>query len=277
MAAEKDSDDKTRIGTAPPPQPKLPSGRPPSTPAAEDAAAEHTHIGAAPPPKLRTPEPPPSPTPVAPAPPSAEHTHVGTQQPPRLQRPPAQAPPLQASPPPPRAVPPPAPVVTPSPAAVRPSVPDEEDEGKTVFVQRPTHTASATLQRVQPPGRNEVIGLDRSNYVMGRAHTCEIRLYSPTASREHARLSNRDGKWYVEPMANRTVLANGVGVKGALRVTHKMRLQFGGDELLFMDETAAGETVIGPVVRPRRRGLIGVIAVVVAALAAAAVWWFLRT
>src|SRR5205085_3720115 len=88
--------------------------------------------------------------------------------------------------------------------------------------------------------------LDRTHYLMGRLPSCDLRLYSQTASREHAELTVRDGRWYLMPVAGKTVLVNGTQVKEEVPLRHKMRLQLGGDELLFLDESGATAAVEAP-------------------------------
>ena len=119
--------------------------------------------------------------------------------------------------------------------------------------------------------------LDRTSYLLGRSHKCDVPLYSPNASREHARLTFRDAAWYVQPLGGKAVTADGMKVGDEQRLTHKMRLQLGGDELLFLDERAA---VAPPQVRPTPAAPTGRALRVVLALAAVAAlgvvaWWFL--
>ncbi len=222
--------------------------------ASDDDKGDKTQFGVKPPPQLKRPakgdEPPAAPPPSEP--PAAEGTSHGFAPPPK-------APELR------------------KPVAAPPVFPqvDTEDE-RTVIVSRKRAT-TATLQRVQPPGHSEVIHLDRTSYVIGRSHKCDMALYSPNASREHARLTFRDAAWYVQPTGDKTVIADGVTVRGELRLTHKMRLQLGGDELLFMDETAASASPVPPSVAPpsASRSFHILIAIAVAAVLAAAAWWFL--
>ena len=86
----------------------------------------------------------------------------------------------------------------------------------------------------------------RDAYLVGRAPTSDLRLYSPTASREHARLIRRGAAWYLTPIEGKTVLANGSLVGEEVRLEHKMRLQLGEDELLVIDEAAAVERAPTP-------------------------------
>lgn len=181
-----------------------------------------THVGGAPPlvPKL------PSAAPASGAPPkAADETHV-INAPPQLPRPG-----VQASPRPPA-----------SPPAGRPGAPiaePAEDEGEeTVAIAPVTQRAPFSLQRVQPPGHTAVIYLTSDTYLVGRKQGADLPLFSPTASRDHARLERRSDGWYIVPFEGKRVVANGSSVQGALRLEHKMRLQIGGDELIFFDQSS---------------------------------------
>ena len=131
---------------------------------------------------------------------------------------------------------------------------------------------AARLQRLQPPGRSDIVTLDRTHYLLGRLPACDLRLYSQTASREHAQLTARDGRWYLTPVSGKVVLVNGSQVKEEVPLTHKMRLQLGGDELLFLDES--GATFVEEA-SPGRNALAGTrwLLAVIGALALAAVLW----
>jgi len=273
MAVDDDSNDSTRI--VPPPQPKLPvAGRPAATP-----SDEHTSIQAAPPPAPAL-QPPPrvsAPPPSPPAPVDAanadggdDHTHIIG----------AAAPAAKLAPPP---VSPPPPATTPevrAPAPAQPtasSVAIDAEEATQILPQR--RVATMRLQRVQPPGRSEMIELDRASYLMGRSVACDLTLYSPTASREHARLHNQGGAWFIEPVEAREVNVDGVAIKESTRLVHAMRLRLGGDELIFLDETAsrAAAAAAAPDVRARF-GLKRMVIIVVgiALFAVAGVWWLTK-
>ena len=252
---EKGLDERTRIGGTPP---KLPGAAAPpaaAPPAGAGASDEHTQIGAKPPPQIgprpipasAPPPPPPSPPPAAVP---VETTRLATAPPPM----PKAVPPPQ--PPPPPAAAPPAPAVPPATTHAKPQAPpvaapstggSGDFTEHTVLLsdlQRPV-TTTARMQRLQPPGRSEIVTLDRTHYLVGRLSSCDLRLYSQTASREHAQLTTRDGRWFLTPVAGKVVLVNGTQVKEEVQLTHKMRLQLGGDELLFLDESGA-PAVTGP-------------------------------
>ena len=134
------------------------------------------------------------------------------------------------------------------------------------------------MQRMAPPGRSDIVNLDRMHYLMGRLPACDFRLYSQTASREHAELSARDGRWYLTPVAGKVVLVNGSPVKEEVPLTHKMRLQLGGDELVFLDESGATEVRdASPAGTGAKLGDVRWIALVVALVALMLVVWLWAT
>jgi pSer/pThr/pTyr-binding forkhead associated (FHA) protein len=216
-----------------------------------------------------------------------DKTRLGSAPPPQLKRPsevkPAEA--ASAAPPPAGPAPDrtqasgaPPPISTPraAPAGQPAAQDDAEEEEGTVIVS--AGRAVSTLQRVQPPGHSEVIRLDRTSYLLGRSRKCDVPLHSATASREHAQLTLRAGGWYIEPVDDKLVVADGEPVRGSQRLTHKMRLQLGADELLFFDSVAAvsasdsrGATATPA---PRRGALVALAVMALAALGVAA-WWLL--
>jgi hypothetical protein len=258
----KDGDDKgldehTRIGGAPPKLPGAPAA--PSTPPA--SLDEHTRVQSAPPPIA--PRPPAS-TPASAAPPPAsldESTRLAAK-PPTMPKPPA-----------------PAGTSTVPNVAPPPPLPSGDFAEHTILLSdlQAQAVPPARLQRMQPPGRSDIVNLDRTHYLMGRLPSCDLRLYSQTASREHAQLSARDGRWYLTPVAGKVVLVNGTQVKEEVPLTHKMRLQLGGDELLFLDESGVTAVDEGPVAGATRVGDRWLLLVIGALLLAAAVWlWAVR-
>ena len=267
----KDGDDKgldehTRIGAAPTPKlPGVPAAPAPSAPPAS-APDEHTQGRTAPPPQMRPRPVPASPPvtaePAAPAPSLNESTRLAVTPPPipKVPTPPAAS---AAS------------STVPQQAVLPPLPADGGDFNEHTILladlQRQAAPA-ARLQRLQPPGRSDIVTLDRTHYLMGRLPSCDLRLYSQTASREHAQLTARDGRWYLTPVTGKVVLVNGSQVKEEVPLTHKMRLQLGGDELLFLDESGATLVADAP---PGRNALAGTrwLLALIGALALAAVLW----
>jgi hypothetical protein len=272
----KDGDDKgfdehTRIGGAPPKLPGAPAPAAPATPpAAPPPLDESTRVASAPPPPPVGPRPAP-PAPAAP-PPLDESTRLGVAPPP-MPKGPVAPPAAPAS----VAPPPSAPATVKAPAQPPPASDFAEH---TVLLSSLQEQAvpPARMQRMAPPGRSDVVNLDRTHFLMGRLPSCDFRLYSQTASREHAQLTARDGRWYLTPVAGKVVLVNGSPAKEEVPLTHKMRLQLGGDELIFLDESGATE-VRGeaPAGTAARLGDVRWIALLVALVALALVMWLWAT
>jgi pSer/pThr/pTyr-binding forkhead associated (FHA) protein len=113
-----------------------------------------------------------------------------------------------------------------------------DSQDSTILVATPAEQA-AQIERVSPKDRRETIDLSKAIYVLGRSRSCDIQLHTATASREHARLVREGGRWAIEPIAHKVVLAGGIRVtRGTVQLTHKMRLKLGEDEFLFLDESA---------------------------------------
>jgi len=234
---DKGLDEHTRIGVAP--TPKLPAASvppaPPPAAAGASAPDEHTQVHATPPPPIGPrPAPPSLPAGAEPAAPIPNETTRRAVAPPPMPKPPPAAGAAD-------------PASAPSSKMPQPAVPPPLPEGGGDFAEHTILLAdlqrqivpAARLQRMQPPGRSDIVSLDRTHYLMGRLPSCDLRLYSQTASREHAQLTARDGRWYLTPVSGKVVLVNGSQVKEEVPLTHKMRLQLGGDELLFLDESGA--------------------------------------
>jgi FHA domain len=268
---DKEAGESTHVGPLRPPAPKLPPA--PATPAS-GAADESTKTGGAPP---RPPGvPPPS------APPASGETPAASPPPPAASAAPAASPPAPAAS---GAAEADRTGRAPVPPPKTPPAGDylEEEEG-TVLLS----TASArpcSLQRLAPAGHGAaIVKLDRDSYLMGRSHTCDIQLFSATASRQHAQLLKKGDAWVLRPVEDKVVIAGGVRVKEEVCLTHKMRLQLGGDELLFFDEAvaASGPTTAIPASGDvqRRRGVRGVLVAVAVAIvvgvAAALAWHYLH-
>ncbi len=255
-----EDDDKTRIGGVPPPS-KIPSGPPVKKPA--ETQDDHTQFASPPPPAKMPGGAPPAAVPLAAVPPAqtaadrADHTQFAAAPPPGVLRPPATPP----SPPPSR----PAPPTDADATVMRAAAPEDA----TVIIAGRAQSM-VRLQRVQPAGRSEMIALDRSTYLLGRSHTSDIELFTPTASREHARLVCRDGQWYLQPFEQHTVLVDGKMVRHEARVTNRMRLQLGDDELVFLDGSAPAAAAPANGSRTMLLVAVGAALVVLAAVA-----WFL--
>ncbi len=265
---DKGLDEHTRIGVAP--TPKLPGAPAPVTPV--PPLDEHTRVQGAPPPIPPRPssDAPPSPAPSTPAAstPSPDESTRLAAKPPAMPKAPGASPAASAG-------------TTVPKAAAPPPLPAGGDDfaEHTVLLAdlQPQAVPPARLQRMQPPGRSDIVNLDRTHYLMGRLPSCDLRLYSQTASREHAQLTARDGRWYLTPVTGKVVLVNGTQVKEEVPLTHKMRLQLGGDELLFLDEsgvTVPSEVPAGGAALGGNRWLM--LAIVVLVLAVVVWLWAMR-
>jgi pSer/pThr/pTyr-binding forkhead associated (FHA) protein len=128
-----------------------------------------------------------------------------------------------------------------------------------------------------------MIRLNADSYVLGRSSDADIPLFSPTASRRHALLLRREGEWFLQPEESKLVIAAGTPVVKEIRLTHKMRLQLGDDELLFFDarpsaaatERPATDRTPEPKAGEQSNAFLGVVILVILAVVAAAIWMLL--
>jgi hypothetical protein len=123
-----------------------------------------------------------------------------------------------------------------SPAA--PVADDDADETRMLGAAEQLHPL-VMVDHIEPPGHSQSVTLAGASYVIGRAVTCDIRLFSDTASREHARLLRRADAWVLVPSEGKMVLANGTVVRDEVRLENRMLLQLGGDQLRVIDQAAA--------------------------------------
>lgn len=279
MAGDDSQDDgeRTRIGGLPPPLPKppqAPASAPVATPAAEEPS-ERTVIAPARPPGV-PPTPPAAPAaatgddpgehtviaparppgvpPIAPAAPPAagaagpeggDRTQILAAPPPGAARavapaaggaPSAPAAPAAATP----AATPPAPAadVTVDPARARPVSPDDAE--RTVVLQPRRVESTMRLERAAPKGTEETIQLDRPSLLLGRGHGCDVKLRTPTASREHAKIFFKNGQWMIAGVEGKSFYADGARQSGGeIALRGGMRLRLGDDEFEVVD-TAGG-------------------------------------
>jgi pSer/pThr/pTyr-binding forkhead associated (FHA) protein len=91
------------------------------------------------------------------------------------------------------------------------------------------------LERIRPAAfRDQVVPLDRARrrYRVGRSERCDIRLYSPSASREHMDLAlGPDGYWYAIPLAGKIARIGTTEVFAETRLEPGAVLYLGEDEL----------------------------------------------
>jgi len=144
----------------------------------------------------------------------------------------------------------------------------------------PIEAQPMQLLRVSPRSRaGERIDLDplRTSYAVGRAESNEVRLYTASASRKHARIYlGASGYWVIEPVGERSVAIDDDPSREPVPLEENMNLVMGQDHLRFVkpsrgsvdrNEVAAASGPSAP-----RRGVIvwviggvGVLAALVAA------------
>jgi phosphoserine phosphatase RsbU/P len=91
----------------------------------------------------------------------------------------------------------------------------------------------AILHALQGMDPGQSLSLDSPATVLGRHPTCDIVLESPSVSRQHARITNIDGKFYIEDLHSR----NGTYVNGHLLTARQLleeNDQLGICELAFV-------------------------------------------
>jgi hypothetical protein len=173
--------------------------------------------------------------------------------PPGTARPASPAPSAAAAPPP--AAPPaaaaPPPAAAPAPAAdttghrARARAAAGDDEERTVVLTRRVEP-TVRLERVAPAGEAEVIALDRPSLVLGRGHGCDVKLRTPTASREHARIAFKDGRWTIASIEKKPFSIDGKRHSGGeVPLTGGMRIKLGDDEFVVVD-AAGGSVAVRP-------------------------------
>ncbi|MFK7898665.1 MAG: FHA domain-containing protein, partial [Myxococcota bacterium] len=96
------------------------------------------------------------------------------------------------------------------------------------------------LERIEPSmGRGERIRLDVRHWhiSLGRAEENDVRLYTASASREHALIEgNEDGEWIMTPAEGKSVFIDGEPVWESLPLEVGMNLVMGKDHLRCVTE-----------------------------------------
>ena len=96
------------------------------------------------------------------------------------------------------------------------------------------------LERVEPSlGRGERLRLDASHWrvSLGRAEKNDLRLYTESASREHAVIAgNALGEWVLTPTAGKTVGIDGDQTSEPVVLEIGMNIMLGGDQLRCVTE-----------------------------------------
>src|SRR5690242_13004349 len=88
--------------------------------------------------------------------------------------------------------------------------------------------------------------LDKDSVVIGRHPDVEIHLPDPQISRQHARIRQRDGSYFIENLGSRNpILLNGQTVSGAA-LAEGDAIQIGPYTFVLRREQAAGEEAAAP-------------------------------
>jgi len=138
------------------------------------------------------------------------------------------------------------------------------------------------LERIEPSlGRGERLRLDaaQGQVQIGRAEHNDLRLYTASASREHAVIAGSpEGSWILTPSEGKSVSIDGYPTEEPVELEVGMNLVFGGDHLRCVADVPAREAPVvaggrGETERAGRGGsaswiAIGVIAVIGAGLIA---------
>lgn len=104
----------------------------------------------------------------------------------------------------------------------------------------------AVLKRVAPEeSAGDTILLSGDDYLLGRSHTCTVRLHSATASRQHAKIEGRSDEWFLSPVGSRPLIIDGHPAYGEVRLRDGMKVQLGGDEFVFVQEDSSPEELEG--------------------------------
>lgn len=108
-----------------------------------------------------------------------------------------------------------------------------------------------SLEHVIPSDHAGVHRLDKKVSSIGRALECDLRLYSASASRQHASIEQRENDWVLVPMEGRRVLVDGELIDAEVVLEPGMRLGLGDDELVVLDqeEPTAVEDEPKPILR----------------------------
>jgi pSer/pThr/pTyr-binding forkhead associated (FHA) protein len=131
----------------------------------------------------------------------------------------------------------PAPDTTVDPARPRSAGPDDDE--RTVVLQPRKLESTVRLERTAPKGTEETIPLDRPSLLLGRGHGCDVKLRTPTASREHAKIVFKGGQWMISGVEGKSFYADGARQAAEVALRGGMRIRLGDDEFEVVD-TAGG-------------------------------------
>ncbi|HEY2773692.1 MAG TPA: FHA domain-containing protein [Candidatus Binatia bacterium] len=80
--------------------------------------------------------------------------------------------------------------------------------------------------------------------IIGRALECDLRLFSSSASRQHAKIEKRNEGWVLVPIEGRRVMVDGEFIDAEVLLQPQMRLSLGDDELVVVDQLVDAEPVV---------------------------------
>ena len=96
------------------------------------------------------------------------------------------------------------------------------------------------LERIEPSlGRGERLRLDASHWKLslGRAEHSDLRLYTASASRDHALIAGDEaGNWVLTPASGKSVKIDGEAVSEPVVLEVGMNIVLGGDHLRCVSE-----------------------------------------
>ena len=107
-----------------------------------------------------------------------------------------------------------------------------DDDGDRTVVLRRSEPKFALVHTGTEAGASERVRLDRPRMVLGRGHGVDVKLRSPTASREHARIEEEAGTWFVEGFEGKSVYVDEALVENRIELQVGMRIRLGDDEFL---------------------------------------------
>ena len=205
----------------------------PQKPAAPASQADSTAAQAVPPPSIPAspvakPATQPAPPAAPPAPPAAPPKPSAPASPPASASSSSTAPPSVGG----HDTPPSRPDITDRTRIV----PPRSTDATTVNWDAPRERPWITLEHVLPAEYAGTQEIDKEVVVLGRALECEVRLFSASASRQHARIEQRPDGWYLIPMEGKRVIVDGRILDGEVMLEAGMRLGLGDDEIVVVDQ-----------------------------------------
>jgi len=117
------------------------------------------------------------------------------------------------------------------------AVPQADADAAATRVMQSSRVAPAPvwLERIEPAtARGERLRLEArpARVLVGRAETSAVRLYSATASREHAEIGvDEAGTWWIVPRGGREIRIDGDATCESVPLEEGMNLGFGADRL----------------------------------------------